>query len=143
MDRYTILFIKASLIYLLLGITLGVILTLKPFFANLSILMLAHNHLNLFGFMAMMIFGVSYHIIPRFSGKPIYSHKLMRLHFYLANIGLAGLVLGFIALAVVETLIHKLALIVSGIIAAVSVYIYVYNILKSMSTLKEAVVPKR
>lgn len=143
MDRYTVLFIKASLIYLLLGIIMGIILTLKPFFAILSIFALVHNHLNLFGFMAMMIFGVSYHIIPRFSGKPIYSYKLMRLHFYLANIGLVGLLLGFIASSLVDIMIHKVVLIVSGSIAAISVYIYVYNIWRSMSTLKEAVVPKR
>lgn len=143
MDRYTILFIKASLIYLLLGVTMGVVLTFKPFFGFLSTFTLVHNHLNLFGFMAMMIFGVSYHIIPRFSGKPIYSYKLMRLHFYLANIGLAGLLLGFIAIAIVDILVHKIVLIVSGSIAATSVYIYVYNIWKSMATLKEGIVPKR
>ncbi|HHT9117841.1 MAG TPA: hypothetical protein ACFYD1_04340 [Candidatus Hypogeohydataceae bacterium YC38] len=40
----------------------------------------------------MMIYGVGYHILPRFSGNPIAYPKLMQMHFWVANISLLGLV---------------------------------------------------
>lgn len=40
----------------------------------------------------MMIFGVGYHILPRFTGRPLAYPKIGTLQFYLANIGLVGLV---------------------------------------------------
>jgi len=50
-------------------------------------------HLNLLGFMSMMIYGVGYHILilPRFSGRPVYSPLLMRIQFWFANPGLIGM----------------------------------------------------
>jgi cbb3-type cytochrome oxidase subunit 1 len=43
----------------------------------------------------MMIFGIGYQMLPRFFGHPIHSARLAAAHFWLANIGLAGLVAGF------------------------------------------------
>ena len=40
----------------------------------------------------MMIFGVGYHILPRFSGTPLAYPKVGNIQFYVANIGLVGLV---------------------------------------------------
>jgi heme/copper-type cytochrome/quinol oxidase subunit 1 len=50
-----------------------------------------HAHINLLGWVSMLMFGVSYHILPRFSGKQLYSDMLASLHFWFANIGLIGL----------------------------------------------------
>jgi cbb3-type cytochrome oxidase subunit 1 len=44
----------------------------------------------------MMIFGVAYHVIPRFSGSPLHSPRLAGLHLWIANIGLALMVSGWI-----------------------------------------------
>ena len=49
----------------------------------------AHMHANLLGFVSMMIFGVAYHVIPRFSGAPLHSRRFAALHLWLANLGLA------------------------------------------------------
>ena len=47
----------------------------------------------------MMIFGVAYHILPRFSGRPLWSEKLAMAQLYLANIGLIGMAVGWVLLS--------------------------------------------
>jgi cytochrome c oxidase cbb3-type subunit 1 len=56
----------------------------------------AHVHANLLGFVSMMIFGVAYHVIPRFSGTPLRSRRAAIVHLWVANLGLAGLVAGWL-----------------------------------------------
>jgi hypothetical protein len=51
-----------------------------------------HIHINLLGFMTMMIAGVAYHVLPRFSARTIPWPNGMKYHFYLQNIGLVGMV---------------------------------------------------
>jgi cbb3-type cytochrome oxidase subunit 1 len=46
------------------------------------------------GFVTMMIFGVAYHVIPRFTGHPLHSRRLAGMQWWLANIGLALFVAG-------------------------------------------------
>jgi hypothetical protein len=52
----------------------------------------AHVHFNLLGFMSMMIYGVGYFILPRFNGRTLRWPSWVPIHFYLANIGLIGMV---------------------------------------------------
>jgi cbb3-type cytochrome oxidase subunit 1 len=93
MDRITVWFVRASLVYLLVGTFLGVLAAGHP--RLLGTLRSAHVHLNLAGFMTMMIFGVSHHIFPRFSGRPLYSRRLVAATFWLGNLGVLGMALGF------------------------------------------------
>ncbi len=89
MDRYTKGFVVASLIYFFLAAVLGIWMGGENYAEWARF---AHVHLNLLGFMAMMIYGVGYFILPRFNGKPLYCPSWLPVHFYLANIGLLGLV---------------------------------------------------
>lgn len=83
-------FLRASLVYFLIAAILGtVMISMKSYPAQL---LFSHVHLNLLGWMSMMIFGVGYHILPRFTGRPLAYPKIGTLQFYLANIGLVGLV---------------------------------------------------
>jgi hypothetical protein len=52
----------------------------------------AHVHFNLLGFMSMMIYGVGYFILPRFNGRTLHWPSLVPIHFYVANLGLIGMV---------------------------------------------------
>ena len=45
----------------------------------------------------MIIFGVAYHILPRFAGKPLRSEAWASAHFWIATFATAGMVIGFIA----------------------------------------------
>ncbi|MCF6154546.1 MAG: hypothetical protein E3K36_04690 [Candidatus Brocadia sp.] len=115
-------FVRASLIYFFIAAILGTIMiSMRSYPAQL---LFSHVHLNLLGWMSMMIYGVGYHILPRFSGTPLAYPKLGNLQFYLANIGLVGLV-SFRP-------IHPLAEIFAGI-QVVSAGLFVFNIW--MSTL--------
>ena len=89
MDKYVILFIRTSLVSLLIGSALGMVMAFEP--SHGSYFLSAHVHLNLLGFMAMMIYGVGYHVLPRFSGVTIHSRPLMVAHYYLGTATLAAM----------------------------------------------------
>ena len=92
MDWFVKAFIKSSVAWLAAGITLGVAMALYP---QWTVYRPAHLHMNVAGFVAMMIFGVAYHVVPRFVGVPLYSRRAAGAHVFLANFGLAGMVAGF------------------------------------------------
>lgn len=87
MSKTTRGFIYTGLIYLAIGVILG---SLFLFFPDLKVLRTVHAHLTLVGFVAFTIFGIGYHILPRFSGKPLVNEGLAWWQFWLANIGLIG-----------------------------------------------------
>ncbi len=94
MDKYAKAFVKASLIYLGIGAITGILMVAHP---DLRFpLTRVHTHINLLGFMAMMIYGVGYHILPRFMGRPVYSHRLGYVQVWLANVTLIGLSVSWI-----------------------------------------------
>src|SRR3990172_4857481 len=98
MEKFTKGFIASALIYAAVGSILGVtyfsasegVIRLN----NISIypLMVAAVHSFLLGFFTMMIFGVTYHIIPMFAGKRFYSPLLAYIHLILSNIGVSGII---------------------------------------------------
>lgn len=90
MSKTTRGFIFSGLIYLAIGVILG---SLFLFIPDLKVLRTVHTHLNLVGFVTFVIFGVAYHILPRFSGKPLISEGLAWWQFWLANTGLAALLI--------------------------------------------------
>ena len=130
MDKYAKAFVKTSLIYLGIGTILGVLMVLWPDirFAITRV----HTHVNLLGFMAMMIYGVGYHILPRFMGRPVYSQHLGNVQMWLANITLVGLSFSWIMEASQGGIWHNLA-ILFGIGQGVSVFLFIINLWKSMA----------
>jgi cbb3-type cytochrome oxidase subunit 1 len=92
-DIFAKAFIRASLIWFVAGISLGLAMAVHPAWV---VYRPAHAHMNLVGFVVMMIFGVGYQMLPRFFGHPIHSQALAKVHVWLANLGLAGLVAGFV-----------------------------------------------
>jgi len=89
-SRASLGFVVSSVLYMVIGLFLGAYM----FSAGIAggNVMWMHAHLNLVGFVAMMIFGVAYHALPRFIGAPLHSDLLAEAHFVLANIGLLGMV---------------------------------------------------
>lgn len=68
MEPFVRKFIRASLVWFGVGILLGLSMSFWPM-ESLAYRP-AHAHAHLLGFVSMMIFGVAYHVIPRFSGAP-------------------------------------------------------------------------
>src|SRR3954464_8299644 len=93
MEWFVRWFLKASLAWLASGVALGVAMAAHPVW---TVYKAAHMHMMLLGFVTMMIYGVAYHVIPRFTGYPLPSRKAAGAHWWLANTGLLLMVCGFI-----------------------------------------------
>ena len=89
MDRYTKGFVVSSLVYFFLAAVLGIWMGGTD---AAGWVRFAHVHFNLLGFMSMMIYGVGYFILPRFNGRTLRWPSWVPIHFFLANIGLIGMV---------------------------------------------------
>ena len=127
MSRVTKLFILPSLIYLSIGVTIGVLLTVLP--DAIGWLLAMHAHTNLLGWVSMMIFGVSYHVLPRFSGRPLYSERLAGLHFILSNTGLIGLIISWpLSKTYYGVALLQLLFTGSALLYTISAYLFVYNL---------------
>lgn len=92
MEWFVRAFIKSSVTWLAVGVTLGLAMAAEP---SWVVYRSAHLHLNVLGFVAMMIFGVGYHVLPRFAGHPLRFPRLAVVHWWMANVGLALLTAGF------------------------------------------------
>ena len=129
MDKYAKAFVKASLIYLGVGTVLGLLMVLWP--VTRFTITRVHVHVLLLGFMSMMIYGVGYHILPRFMGRPVYSARLGNTQVWIANISLIGLS----TLWIVETSqggIWHYLVILFGLGQAVSIFLFIINLWMSM-----------
>lgn len=131
MDKYSRWFIVASVMYLLIGAFMGVMMATG--LLDLSF-RFVHIHLNLFGFMTMMVFGVAYHILPRFMGKMVKNAGLIPLHFYFVNIGLIGMMLSYLGGGYMEqsSLTATYLFGVFSIISFVGIIFFALNIIPVM-----------
>ncbi len=92
MDWFVRAFIKSSLAWLAAGVTLGLAMVAYP---QLAAYRVAHMHLNLLGFVVQMIYGVAFHVVPRFFGAPLAYPRLAGWQFWLAQAGVPLLAAGF------------------------------------------------
>lgn len=88
-------FITLALIYALVGGLVGILRLAAPGWLEGDIPRF-HGHLMLLGFVAMMIYGIGLHVLPRFAGRPLFSERLANWQFYLANLGLWMMAAGWL-----------------------------------------------
>lgn len=100
--RYTLLFIFACIIYSIIGFSWGALMGGISDFRHFvdhrlhgDLIVRAHAHVNLLGWVEMAIFGAIYYLVPRLVRRPIYSLKLVKVHFWMHNVGLVGMVVLF------------------------------------------------
>ncbi len=100
--RYTLLFVYACVVYAIIGFSWGALMGGIAEFRHFvdhrlhgNLIVRAHTHINLLGWVEMAIFASVYYIIPRLVRRPIYSLKLVKVHFWIHNVGLVGMVLLF------------------------------------------------
>ena len=126
MDKFGKLFVKASVIYLTLGALFGLHMALADH--GYTQLRFIHVHFMLIGFMSMMIFGVGYHILPRFNAKALPYPSLVPVHFWLANAGLVGMGALYVAGAYSETGAPRMLFGLFGLMEALGMFIFSYSI---------------
>jgi len=129
MDWFVVAFLGASLTWLTLGVNLGVAMAAFPAW---GIYYPAHAHMNLSGFVTMMIYGVAYHVIPRFVGRPIRHRWLAGAQWYVSNVGLALMVVGFFlrpnGISAATPVLAS-----GGTLAALGAYAFVYNLWRTLA----------
>ena len=129
MDRYVKGFIVMSIVYLGVAALLGIVMLGNQ---NVMALKFVHSHLNMLGWVSMMIYGVGYHILPRFMGRPVYSNKVGEAQFYLGNISLITL-LSFYTLNVYSPGdLYRTLTVVSGAVQALTIFLFFYNMLMTL-----------
>jgi hybrid cluster-associated redox disulfide protein len=91
MDSSVKRFIYAALFYFSVGAVLGFLQAINATWV--TSLRFSHVHILLLGFMAMMVYGIGYFILPRFSSTTLLWPGLVNIHFWLANLALIGMVI--------------------------------------------------
>jgi cbb3-type cytochrome oxidase subunit 1 len=120
-------YVKASLTYLAVG---GTLLLLT--FAHLMPFdMTAFYFMQLYGFVAMMIFGLSYLFVPSFAHAFLHSLRLAKLQFWLMNIGVIGMTIAFSGLLPYNPNIRFLV-VGSLVMLVLALYMHVYNLWRTM-----------
>jgi cbb3-type cytochrome oxidase subunit 1 len=129
MDRFVRNFILVSIVYLGVSSVLGVCMLWDD---SLLSLKFVHSHLMLLGWVSMMIYGVGYHVLPRFSGRPLRYPKMGELQFWAANAGLIGMLL-FYAIGVYNPSDAFRTLTAAfGALEAFSIALFLYNMLATL-----------
>lgn len=128
MEWFVRWFLKASLAWLALGVSAGVAMAIHPVW---TVYRAAHMHMVLLGFVTMMIYGVAYHVMPRFTGHPLPSRRLAGAHWWMANTGLLLMVCGFIVRATRATA-GTIVLSVGGTLSAAAAFVFVVSIWRTL-----------
>jgi len=129
MDRFVKNFIIVSIVYLGISSILGVCML-----ANKSLMSLkfVHSHLNMLGWVSMMIYGVGYHVLPRFSGRPLKYPKMGELQFWAANIGLIGMLVFYtLNIFTPTTTVNSISIAFGGL-EVFSIALFFYNMLATL-----------
>lgn len=135
MDKTSVWFIKAGMIYFLVSSIVGVSMAIWP--EVITYYKAVHAHLNLLGWMSMMIFGIGYHILPRFSGRPLHSPSIARTQFWLANIGLIGMSFSWALIYHGRaTGYMRILLTIFGLIEVTVVLLFIYNMWKTIKVVE-------
>lgn len=121
-------FLRASLVWFGVGVVIGVSMAFAP--PTLAYRP-AHVHANLLGFVSMMIFGVAYHVIPRFTGNPLHRPALATAHMWIANLGLSLIVAGWIG-RVWAAGPGTIAVRLGAALSAAGAALFIYNIWRTL-----------
>ena len=138
MEPFVRNFIRSSLLWLGSGVLLGLWLALAPIQA--IVYRPAHVHANLLGFVSMMIFGVAYHVIPRFTGTPLRSRRLAFVHLWVANIGLVGLVGGWLLRPTLWTA-GTVILTIGALASATGAFLFIGNLWQTLAPVQRPALP--
>jgi cbb3-type cytochrome oxidase subunit 1 len=129
MDKFVKGFIVMSVVYLGIAAILGIVMLGNQ---NAMAMKFVHSHLNMLGWVSMMIYGVGYHILPRFMGRALYSNKIGEAQFYLANLSLVAMLLFYTLNVYSPGDLYRTLTVVSGAVQAFSVFLFFYNMLMTL-----------
>lgn len=111
-------FIKIAVLYLAVGVALGLIMGMRQTFTLTPV----HAHINLLGWASLALVGLIYHAFPAAAET-----RLAQIHFWMHNIGLPPLMIALALMlsgnAAMEPVVGVLSLVV-----AVGIALFVINV---------------
>lgn len=124
MPRLSVWFVRASLLYLLVGFLFGALILAEKgihYFTPVWYLFPLHTEFLLIGWFAQLAMGVAFWILPRFStGAPRGNVRLLWASFALINVGILLSTLQFWLPAI--TLIGRAAEVCAGLLFALGLW---------------------
>jgi len=129
MDRFVKNFIIMSIVYLAISSLFGIFMIQSDRWLALKFV---HSHLMLIGWVSFMIYGVGYHILPRFTGRPLKSPAMGEAQFWLANLGLVGMVVFYTLNVYQPSGTYRTLTAISGLVEALSIFLFFYNMLATI-----------
>src|SRR3954447_3972321 len=111
-------FIKIAVLYLVLGVTLGVVMGMMGVFTFMPV----HAHLNLLGWASLALVGLVYHAFPQAAET-----RLATIHFWLHNVGLPPLMISLALLLAGNPAVEPVVGICSLVVAS-GILVFVVNI---------------
>jgi len=145
-------FLKASLVYFIIGITIGASYTIKPvhdFIALSPLFAGAHSHISLLGWVSFAVMGAIYSLSTGSLNKSLYSERLGNISFWLLNTGVAAMFIllllagyteasliraGNSAMVEAATAPYMILVMVFGGVIAIGAYLFAYNVYKTLSS---------
>ena len=121
MNSLSIRCIKFAFVYLALGIALGVTFAFDR--AMGATLRPLHAELNLWGWVTLLIYGMGYHMLPRFAGRPLRSPRAATVQSWLAIGGVALACIGWLGISIALPAARAL-LIAGGILQVTAAAIF-------------------
>lgn len=121
MNRLSIRCIRAAFLCLAGGIGLGVVFAFDR--ATGAALRPLHVELNLWGWVTLLIYGMGYHMLPRFAGRPLRWPRLVYAQSWLAITGVVLVAVGWIA-PLIDLTLGDLLLVSGGVLQAVAALIF-------------------
>ncbi|NOX43600.1 MAG: cbb3-type cytochrome c oxidase subunit I [Gammaproteobacteria bacterium] len=134
-NKYILWFVSACVVYSIIGFSWGALMGGIADFRHFvdhrlhgDLIVRGHTHINLLGWVEMAIFAAVYYIIPRLVRRPIYSLMLVKIHFWIHNTGVIGMVMFFTiagvagGLASVSSSPEQVELIVKPYLATMGVF---------------------
>jgi len=129
MDTFVRRFIIMSIIYLGISSLVGIAMLGSE---KAMALKFVHSHLNMLGWVSMMIYGVGYHILPKFMGRAMHSKTLGEIQFWMANIRLVAMLLFYTVNVYSPSGALVMVTVAAGVLETVSIFLFFYNMLMTL-----------
>ena len=125
-NRLAFRFLRCAMAYLAVGVTLGGLM----FLGLVSLPMFVHAHLNLFGFVLMLVFGMVFKLVPPMfvRRQGLFSLRMAQAQFWLANLGLIGMVVTYAMPVRQESRAVWAAAAASALAAVAACYLFIINV---------------
>lgn len=111
----------AALLALFAGLAAGETMALRLAQQSYGYVRLAHIHLNLIGFVTIVIVGTMHNLLPTVLNTPLFSPRLARIVFVLIPLGTVVLIIGFMNASVPVELAGGVILLTGAVLYAINI----------------------